>query len=218
MERYDVLKFISTGKSGTLSPENEVLAQLANDIRRATSSSGNNEKESCCCNDNVIILNEKEQRFAEEYAKANNLWISFFDIEKLGVPGPCGSEANTYVSRDGYVFKVNNMLHCGGSIVSTLEKFVLHNLIFPDTAYAFVGFTGFDGRSIYPIVKQTFIRNCKPANKTTIKDYMAALGFTYINEGIFQNNLVLVKDVLPKNVLTDSTDDVYVIDVEISLV
>ena len=218
MERYDVLKFISEGKGRALSPENEVLARVADDIRRATDGSRTDEAQSGRGSDNVVNLNEEEQRCAEAYAKAHKLWISFFDLDTFGIPGPCGSEANTYVSRDGYVYKVNNMLHCSGSIVATLEKFILHNIVFPDTKYTFAGFTGFDGRSIYPVVKQTYIKDCAPVGNHDIQKYMSALGFMCLGNGIYQNDFILAKDVLPKNVLIDSAGDIYVIDVELNLI
>jgi hypothetical protein len=39
-----------------------------------------------------------------------------------------------------------------GSIVALLKKIMMHNQIFPDTAYCFYGFAGFDGNQItYPV-------------------------------------------------------------------
>ena len=96
MERYDVLKFISERKGGTLSPENEFLAQVADDIRRATYGSRTDETQSDHCSGNVTNINEQEQRCAEVYAKAHKSWISFFDLDSIGIPGPCGSEANLH--------------------------------------------------------------------------------------------------------------------------
>ena len=64
MNKYDVLEYISKGESGTLSPENEELVRVANDIRRAISSSRDDE-EKCCSGVNNAI----EERIAEQYAK-----------------------------------------------------------------------------------------------------------------------------------------------------
>ena len=65
------------------------------------------------------------------------------DVFHLGVPGPSGHENDTYVAEQG-VYKVNNLLNNNGSIVALLHKILLHNAIFPDTAYSFRGFAGFD--------------------------------------------------------------------------
>ena len=68
------------------------------------------------------------------------------------------------------------------------------------------------------VAKQTYIKDCDPVANHDIQEYMSALGFTCIDNGIYQNNFILAKDVLPKNVLTDSAGDIYVIDVELSLI
>lgn len=86
-----------------------------------------------------------------------------------------------------------------------------------NTAYSFVGFTGFSGRSVYPIVRQCYIEGCRPATQNEIDCYMAALGFEKIDKGRFTNNQFVVFDLLPKNALKDDSGDVYIIDAEIFL-
>jgi len=217
MKRYVILQSISQGEDGTLSPENAELAQIANDLRRATERRGDDEAESPEGTDNVRFINEAEQRQAELWAKEHNCWIPAIKVFDLGLPGPSGSESDTYLSLDGYVYKQNNLLHCAGSIIVSLTRFILHNIIFPDTAYQFVGFTGFDGRSVYPIVRQCFIESSQPATQNEIDCYMAALGFEKTGQGRFQNEQFVLFDVLPKNALRDETGDIFVIDAEISL-
>ena len=49
-----------------------------------------------------------------------------------------------------------------------------------------------------------------------IDTYMAAIGFTKVNEeGRFANNEYEVWDLVPRNVLQDSDGDIYVVDAEI---
>lgn len=86
-----------------------------------------------------------------------------------------------------------------------------------NTTYSFVGFTGFSGRSVYPIVRQCYIEGCRPATQNEIDCYMAALGFEKIDKGRFTNNQFVIFDLLPKNALKDDTGDVYIIDAEIFL-
>lgn len=93
----------------------------------------------------------------------------------------------------------------------------MHNMVFPDSAYTLIGFTGFDGRSIYPVVRQQHILDGKPATQNEIDCYMSAIGFEKTGEGMFKNNMFVLKDVLPKNALKDSTGDVFIIDAEIFL-
>ena len=160
-------------------------------------------------------LNEAEKRAAEAWAKEHDCWTDMSDIFRYGPPGPSGSESDTYIGNNGYIYKTNNLMHCGDSIIRTLTKFMMYNEVFVDSAYSFVGFAGFEGRSVFPVVRQRYIEGCTPATKTEIEYFMAALGFNSLGDGQYQNHQYHLKDVLPKNVLKDTTGDLYAIDVEI---
>ena len=157
---------------------------------------------------------EAEQRAAEQYAKENGMWIPMHEVFDLGTPGPSGNENDTYVSND-IVYKVNNLLN-SGSIVKLLEKISLHNILFYDTFYTLYGFTGFDGRTVMPILQQRLVKNAVLAMPIEIDTYMAAIGFTKINnEGRYANADYEVWDVVPRNILKDNDGDIYVVDAEI---
>ncbi len=134
----------------------------------------------------------------------------------LGVPGPSGNENDTYVAKDT-IFKVNNLLNSGG-ICKLLEKILLHNQIFLNTSYKLHGFTGYDGRSVMPVLEQERICEAQPAPQVMIDTYMSALGFNKDGEtGRFSNSTYIVWDVVPRNVLVDKDGDMYVIDAEIKI-
>ena len=80
---------------------------------------------------------------------------SIENVFDLGVPGPSGNENDTYFSGE-CVYKVNNLLNCG-SILRLLDKVKIHNEIFPDTFYQLYAFTGFDGRTVMPVLTSLFI-------------------------------------------------------------
>ena len=150
-------------------------------------------------------------------AKEQGFWIPMMNIFNLGNPGPSGNENDTYVS-DEVVYKVNNLLN-SGSIDALLRKILMHNNLFPDTAYTFYGFAGFDGRTIQPVVAQPRVANAHPATQIMIDTYMAALGFNKIStEGRFSNNTYEVWDLVPRNVLVDDEGDIYVVDAEIKTI
>lgn len=135
----------------------------------------------------------------------------------LGTPGPSGNENDTYVAKET-IYKVNNLLNSGG-ICKLLDKILLHNLIFPNTAYRFYGFTGYDGRSVMPVLEQDRICEAQPATQIMIDTYMSAIGFTKEDvEGRFTNGDYVVWDLVPRNVLIDADGDVYVVDAEIKRV
>jgi hypothetical protein len=159
---------------------------------------------------------EIEQRVAELYARENGMWLPMSDVFDLGVPGPSGNENDTYVSND-IIYKVNNLLN-SGSILKLFAKIYMHNNLFYDTCYSLYAFTGFDGRTVMPVFKQSLVKNARPATPIEIETYMAAIGFLKLNEkGRFSNDVYEVWDVVPRNVLKDEEGDIYIVDAEIKL-
>lgn len=156
---------------------------------------------------------EIESSKAERYAKENDIWISLSDVFKLGAQGPSGNENDTYFSPEGYVYKVNNLMN-SGNIVSLFERLSIHNQTFPETAYELYGFTGFEGRSVFPVIRQRAV--CNPDNATTedIEEYMKLLGFQKVKEYSYCNGEILISDLRPRNVLKDIDGDIYIVDAE----
>ena len=209
----DVFEPISQRSRRAEDEENRRIQEIADELYRR-----------CCLyeeklregQNNVRPL-EIEHRIAEEYAKEHGLWLSINEVFDLGAPGPSGNENDTYVSND-IIFKVNNLLNSRGSIIQLLNKVLLHNLFFSETAYTFHAFTGFSGSSIMPIFKQSLIKDAMPATPIEIATYMAALGFSSTpTNGRFTNGEFEVWDLLPRNVLKDSEGDIFVIDAEIKV-
>lgn len=125
-----------------------------------------------------------------------------------------GNENELYV-KDDIIFKVNNLMNTG-SIVALLEKAMMHNELFPETFYRFYGFTGFGGRSVYPILQQDLIKESEAAPQIAIDTFMAALGFDKEKQpGRYSNSKYTVWDLLPRNVLRDLDGDLFVVDAEI---
>ena len=63
-----------------------------------------------------------------------------------------------------------------------LDRIVWHNNLFYDTAYTLHGFTGFDGRTVMPVLQQRLVKDAVPATNIEIETYMAAIGFTKQNK------------------------------------
>ena len=136
------------------------------------------------------------------------------NVFDLGVPGPSGNENDTYISNDT-IYKVNNLLN-SGSILRMLDKVRMHNAIFPDTYYKLEAFTGFDGRSVMPILRQDLVKNAEPTPQIAIDTYMAAIGFDKKDgEGRYSNAVYTIWDLVPRNVLRDCDGDIFVVDAEI---
>ena len=156
---------------------------------------------------------EIEARAAEEYAKENGLWIPMEETFSWN-PMPSGNENDVYLNTsDGYVYKVNNLMNSKG-ILPLFDRIKLHNQIFPSSRYEFVGFTGFDGRSIYPIFRQAYVHESTNATPEEIEEYMNTLGFSKINGHKYTNGDITISDLRPRNVLKDTDGDLYVVDAE----
>ena len=206
----DILESVSQGGYGAYDAENRRIRENSDELQRLCRL---HEEESREGKGNGGRF-EIEQRVAEQYAKSVGMWIPMDQVFDLGEPGPSGNENDTYVSGT-IIYKVNNLLNSGG-IVKLLDKVLLHNLIFPNTAYILHGFAGYDKRSVMPVLTQRRIRNAQPATQIMIDTYMSALGFSKENdEGRYSNGTYVVWDVVPRNVLVDADGDMYVVDAEI---
>ena len=208
---YDIFQSVSQRGDGAYDEENRRIQEVTNELQRLCRL---HEEESGDGKRNGTRF-EIEQRVAEQYAKEHGIWIPMDNVFDLGIPGPSGNENDTYVAKDT-IYKVNNLLNSGG-ICNLLDKILHHNLIFLNTAYKIHGFTGYDGRTIMPVLEQDRICEAEPATQIMIDTYMSALGFDKDGEtGHYRNNLYLVWDVVPRNVFVDKDGDMYVVDVEIA--
>ena len=209
---YDISQSVSQRGSGEETAENRRIHEVADELRRRCQLYEAQLRDG---QDDVNHL-DIEQRVTEQYAKENGIWLPMSDVFDLGIPGPSGNENDTYVSND-IIYKVNNLLNTG-SILRLLERVSWHNILFYDTAYTLHAFTGFDGRTVMPVLQQRLVKDAKPATAIEIETYMAAIGFVKQNEeGCFANDELLVWDLVPRNVLRDKEGDIFIIDAEIKV-
>lgn len=209
----DISQSVSQGGYGAYDEENRRIQEISNELQRLCRLYETEPRDGKGYGSRFEI----EQRVAEQYAKSCSVWIPMDNIFDLGTTGPSGNENDTYVAKET-IYKVNNLLNSGG-ICKLLDKILLHNLIFPNTAYRFYGFTGYDGRSVMPVLEQDRICEAQPATQIMIDTYMSAIGFTKEDvEGRFTNGDYVVWDLVHRNVLIDADGDVYVVDAEIKRV
>ena len=207
---YDISQPVPQGSFGAQDAENRRIEAIADELRRRCELYEAQRRD---CQSHVSPF-ETEQRVVEVFAKEKGLWLPIDKVFELGTPGPSGNENDTYVS-DDIIYKVNNLLN-SGSILRLLDKVRMHNEIFPDTYYQLHAFTGFDGRTIMPILKQDLVKEAEPTPQIAIDTYMAALGFNRDETiGRYSNSIYTVWDLIPRNVLRDCDGDIFVVDAEI---
>lgn len=156
----------------------------------------------------------REQVEAEKLAYEHDALLTLDDLFGLGKIGPSGTESDTYFSPDGYVYKMNNLMH-SPLISDYLNRLSLHNEIFGNTPYDLVGFVK-SGRNVYPVVRQVAVDFERLATEEEISSYMQSKGFVHDGDGKFHDNEYVVEDVKPKNVFMGKDGHVYVVDAEVS--
>ncbi|MDR0863361.1 MAG: hypothetical protein LBO74_00320 [Candidatus Symbiothrix sp.] len=203
------------GGSNEVSIRTEIADKLRNGVeearRKLAESSQNGSR----------ILSQYEQEDLEkqitfDYAKENGLWVD--DLYSLGRPLKGGIE-NTLAldNMTGILYKSNNLLNSKFLISNLIEQIRVHNLLFSETKYEIVGFTGIDnGKNRTPhievILKQDYVPNTTESTPQEILDYMQSIGFQQLNEITFTNGQYIVSDLRPRNVLKDENGIIYVVD------
>jgi hypothetical protein len=205
----EISKPIPQSNNGENSKEDCRMEEIANVLRESNRTDAKNLKGS--------DLEDFQKEFIFEYANENNLWIK--DLYSLGVATGIGGNENclAYNIEESVVYKSNNLYNVKFLISNFFEKLIIHNLIFPNTKYTFVGFTGHKmGKTPYvePIAKQDFIQDATQATVEEIKAYMVSLGFSNTFEDVYRYDGLVVHDLKPRNVLKDKYGDIYVIDAE----
>lgn len=161
------------------------------------------------------IGNESHEEI-RQWAKENGRWIPISNQVKLGTPYNSGDENNNYINKDGYVYKVNNLMHVGGDVNILLDHISIHNNIFPETEYEFVGFTGFESGYAYPVFRQKYVTLETFASGEDIEGYMKKLGYNPTGvEAEYSDGSIVIGDLRARNVLKDNKGVLYVIDDDI---
>lgn len=208
---YDLLKSFPSGEYRENASQNGRMEEVSDILFRSSrKDEAESDKSSAYRGD---LYTEQEQII--EYAEKHNCWFPLEYIFELGTPGPSGSENDTYVDKNGgIVYKTNNLIHTG-SFYRLFRRLMLHNSVFPQTEYILLGFTGYKGRTVYPVLAQRYVENARPATPIEIEMYMLSLGFEKVDDWTYKNSTLLMSDLKPKNVLRDDDGDMFVIDVEI---
>lgn len=158
-----------------------------------------------------------EKQIAFDYANKKGLWVD--NLYELGRPTDVSGYENTLALDDvnGVVYKSNNLFNSGFLVSNLFKQIEIHNNLFPETKYEFVGVTGFsngEGRVPYVeiIIKQDFVYNATQASSEEIEFFMLSLGFRKISSTVFTSDTITISDLHPRNVLKDHNGIIYVVD------
>ena len=150
-----------------------------------------------------LLIKEEQAQLLSEYATANNLWVTDLPPETCFLAE--GGEAKVYFDPGRmHVVKIND----AGYYATWLEYFnslVLHNLIFNETPYSFLGFVKEDD-VLKAVVQQLFIVADAQADLADVKDFLAANGFENTRRQDYYNKEygLILEDMHDENVLMNS--------------
>lgn len=162
--------------------------------------------------------NERQERQVEAWAKQNGVWhqdaISYG--KSFGAELPGGQESHVYENANkGTVVKVKNTLQYH-DLQEFLDGIILHNTLFPETAYKVLGF-GNDGEGFVAILEQPFVRGEEPTQEQ-ITDYIksiqpdAEMYEKELKNGRYKTSKTLIHDVSPRNAIITPAGNIAVID------
>lgn len=146
------------------------------------------------------LLKEEQIRFLKELATSQNLWIPSVPDDWSYLTE--GGEAKIFLHSDHLnVIKLND----GVYYATWLEYFnslVIHNLLFPQTAYSFLGFLQKED-TFFSVVQQPYISSDEIASLSAIRELLEFNGFEHkVRQDYFNKEFGLIlEDMHDENVI-----------------
>ncbi len=150
------------------------------------------------------LLVKKEQAILlESFSKENNLWLTTLPVQDTFFAR--GGEAMVYLASDKRdVIKQNDAIYYA-TWLEFFNSLVLHNLIFPNTAYTFLGFIKPDD-VLYAVLSQPYVQSDAEVDTEDIKQHLEFSGFENDKRHDYRHTELglLLEDMHDENVLVNS--------------
>lgn len=155
-------------------------------------------------------------------AKEQGHWVDNLDAvleDNFGTPVNMGGEAIIYKGKNDTVVKSLSLDYYEGNPIEALERIIIHNHFFPETALTDIGFGQNVDGTFKIIVAQPYVKGATSATHEEIQQYITQeLGFATKDGNVYYGHGVKLNDLNPKNVLkkVDENGDIhyFVIDLE----
>ena len=131
----------------------------------------------------------------------SELWFNNVDENRFIARG---AEQRVYLDEDvRYVIKLNDSIFYGYWL-DYFHNLLVHNFLFPQTAYALIGFY-LENKVLHAVVKQPFVQITEPTNPLLVKEFLSANGFQLKKNNDYFNSEVgiILEDLHDENVLTN---------------
>jgi hypothetical protein len=146
----------------------------------------------------------------KDWAVQHGCWI---DKDTLGTYSDRGSENEVYASLDSrFVYKLNDFRYSDDNLSPFFERISVHNELFPDCEYTFLGLSENRDGKICAVLRQPCILSQREATQQEIDEELERLGFQKEQEGYFTNGEYDIFDAVPNNVLMGEDDHLFFID------
>jgi len=146
------------------------------------------------------VVKEEQARFLKSWAKEENQWLDALPAGSAYLTK--GGESRVYLASDGLnVIKLNDAIYYA-TWDEYFNSLVLHNLLFPNTAYSLIGFMEIDG-SLHAILQQPFIEGVQ-ADLDDIRDLLSYNGFENTKRQDYYNKEfgIVLEDMHDENVIS----------------
>jgi len=143
----------------------------------------------------------EETERLKTYIDNQNLWVKDIDLNNYISEG---AEQKVYLKDSRSVIKLNKAIR----YLSWADYFVnllLHNCLFPDTAYNLFGF--FEKKNVvYAVIEQPFVKATEKTDLSHVEQFMRSNGFLKIRSNNYCNPefRVVLEKMHDKNVLTNN--------------
>lgn len=148
------------------------------------------------------LLVKKEQELSlRNYATTHQLWVTHIPEQYL----TRGGESQIYLDTDStHVVKINDAIYYA-TWLEYFNSLVLHNLIFKDTAYTFIGFIDLNS-VLHTVVRQPFIIADGQAALDDISAFLDYNGFQNTRRQDYFNKEygLILEDMHDENVIVKS--------------
>ena len=145
------------------------------------------------------LLKEKQAGFLRSQARELNIWA--YSLPTGSEYLTRGGESRVFLAADGFnVIKVNDAIYYA-TWTEYFNSVVIHNLLFPNTAYSLIGFTE-TGDSLNAVVEQPFIEGGQ-ARLNDIKELLNFNGFDNTRRQDYYNKEfgLVLEDMHDENVI-----------------
>ncbi|MFD2920749.1 hypothetical protein ACFS6H_13575 [Terrimonas rubra] len=147
-----------------------------------------------------LLIKENEKNFLINYAKRNGVWSESLPPDALYLTR--GGEPLVYLSADlKHVLKVNDAIYYA-TWSEYFTSLVIHNLLFPSTAYQLNGFTYNKEADLCVILQQAYVQGDQ-ASLENIDELLTFNGFKHLKRHDYYNNEfnLLLEDMHDENII-----------------